>query len=447
MGNNIAILTDTAKTVTLDTINDYGAGVFGHVTQDFAQHTQIQVYNQPYALTSDVVLPANILVKIYDNIGPNQHNPNDKGTHLIFSNLYGTLTTSDIQFYANTSGNWHPFGLVSYSADFTGIIIAAVDGNYTFTLASDDGGYLFIDNVLIVSEPGDHTVFNRSGTVFLTAGAHALELQFWANYHNPSGVNLTLPTGITYAPTYGTVENVITTESLYLGLTFNGSTIPLALPLNSTGSNVAQNSPPIIIIEPQNLVDAGIGSIAQFSVAVLSNIPVTYQWQRNAPVSTAGQQTLKTQAIALQTAIADLQLSGFNGTGTGPQLSNTQRQNQTRATRLAQTLVSELPDSLTVPPPPNSLSDAQALVPLVKDTAVSAQIQRLIAAINATAAFATGAGTPFNSLPGQTAANLVMTNVQSTDAALYRVVVTNANGTTISTYGTLVVTAFKAPNS
>jgi hypothetical protein len=44
MANNVAIVTDTAKSVTRQTVTDYGAGVFAHTTQDYGRHNQLRVY-------------------------------------------------------------------------------------------------------------------------------------------------------------------------------------------------------------------------------------------------------------------------------------------------------------------------------------------------------------------------------------------------------------------
>jgi len=437
MGNNIAIITDTAKTVTLETISDYGAGVFAHPTQDYAQHTQMQVYTVPYSMTTSLVNTASLTVKIYTGIASTTITDaaSKRVPALIFTNLYGSLTSTSIQFYASFSGAWHPFGLKRFGADITGIIVAASTTNYTFDLRSDDGSYLFIDGIEVVNNGGDHGYRSRTGTINLAAGNHVFEVQFYENGAGPSGVDLFLPSGITYLTQTILQPNIIATQSLYMGLTFNGSTIPLALPINATGSNTTLTSPPIIITQPVNLIDAGIGDTAQFSVVVLSNIAVTYQWQRNAPVGTAGQQTLRTQGAALETAIYALPLSGF----TAPQSTN-----KTKAKQISARLVSELPNSLTLAPTTTALTDAQSLVALVTDATVSLEIQVLIVAIQNSISTSVGAGTPFNNMAGQTSASMVLTNVQTSDAALYRAVISNANGSVISTNGTLIVSAFKS---
>jgi PA14 domain len=51
---------------------------------------------------------------------------------------------------------------------------------WTFTLTSDDGSQLWIDEQLVVDDDGLHTARARSGTAVLEAGPHAIELR-WFN--------------------------------------------------------------------------------------------------------------------------------------------------------------------------------------------------------------------------------------------------------------------------
>lgn len=436
MGNNTAIITDTAQAVTQDNISNFGAGVFAHTTQDYAQHTQMQVYSTPYVIGSTTVTGVQINVNVYRNKNTiTTHDAAGKKVKAYsFLNFYGSLSSTDVQFYQNFNGRWHPFGLKAFSADITGGIVASASQNYTFTLSSDDGSFLFVDGTQVIDNSGDHGIRARTGTIFLNSGNHVFEVQFNENGAGPSGVNLTLPNGITYFTQTVTQQNIVSTLSLYLGLTYNGSLLGLTLPLNASGTDIRASSPPLIVTQPVDTINAGIGDVAQFTVAVLSNIPVTYQWQRNAPVSSPNQQTLRQQAQTLQTDLQNLPLSGYNS----PQSTN-----KTRALQIVQRLVSELPTKQTTTPPFSAVTDAQALVPLVADSTVSQEIQTLVTAIQTSIAEATGAGIPFTDIPNQTKSQITLTNIQTSDAASYRVVVANANGTVVSTNGTLIVTAFK----
>lgn len=57
---------------------------------------------------------------------------------------------------------------------FTGFITVPADGVYTFYTTSDDGSKLLIDNVTVVDNDGLHGALEKSGTIGLKAGKHAI---------------------------------------------------------------------------------------------------------------------------------------------------------------------------------------------------------------------------------------------------------------------------------
>lgn len=57
---------------------------------------------------------------------------------------------------------------------FTGYVTVPADGVYTFYTTSDDGSKLFIDNVQVVDNDGLHGAQEKSGTIGLKAGKHAI---------------------------------------------------------------------------------------------------------------------------------------------------------------------------------------------------------------------------------------------------------------------------------
>ena len=69
-----------------------------------------------------------------------------------------------------------------YGFSFTGFINVPLDGKYTFYTTSDDGSSLYIDNVLTVSNDGVHDVIERSGTIGLKAGKHAITCFFFQQF-------------------------------------------------------------------------------------------------------------------------------------------------------------------------------------------------------------------------------------------------------------------------
>ena len=70
------------------------------------------------------------------------------------------------------------------TAKFTGVFNIATPGTVTFTLGSDDDTFLYVDNVLVVQNPGVHGVSTATDTSgALAAGSHSLTL-FYADREN-----------------------------------------------------------------------------------------------------------------------------------------------------------------------------------------------------------------------------------------------------------------------
>ncbi len=67
----------------------------------------------------------------------------------------------------------------NYALLFVGQVKVPADGKYTFTTASDDGSLLWINGEQIVDNSGFHGTEEKSGTVELTAGKHALRLYYY----------------------------------------------------------------------------------------------------------------------------------------------------------------------------------------------------------------------------------------------------------------------------
>ena len=71
------------------------------------------------------------------------------------------------------------FGVV-----FTGSIQINSSGNYTFYTNSDDGSKLYIDGKQVVNNDGLHAARERSGSISLSKGRHAIEVQFFERTRN-----------------------------------------------------------------------------------------------------------------------------------------------------------------------------------------------------------------------------------------------------------------------
>jgi len=77
-------------------------------------------------------------------------------------------------FTASVSSKAENFALV-----FNGFINLPVSGQYIFYTSSDDGSALYIDNMLMVWNDGLHYMQERSGTIYLTAGFHSIQVPYF----------------------------------------------------------------------------------------------------------------------------------------------------------------------------------------------------------------------------------------------------------------------------
>lgn len=92
----------------------------------------------------------------------------------------------------STGGAWPGLPLSmkdTFAARLHGIIRVPVDGTWTFHLTSDDGSRLLLDGVEVIDNDGLHGMRTRSAILALTAGPHAVEVQF---FENGGGAGLTL---------------------------------------------------------------------------------------------------------------------------------------------------------------------------------------------------------------------------------------------------------------
>jgi hypothetical protein len=92
---------------------------------------------------------------------------------------------------------------INYAVRFTGYLQAPTSGPYNFFIYSDDGTQLFLGSTLVVSNDGQHNdAQERSGTIGLQAGTHAMTLNYFQSggnaslgvyYQGPDGVRRLLP--------------------------------------------------------------------------------------------------------------------------------------------------------------------------------------------------------------------------------------------------------------
>jgi hypothetical protein len=70
----------------------------------------------------------------------------------------------------------------TFAAVFSGYLRIDRDGEYKFYNSSDDGSKLFVDDKLVVNNDGDHGVIERSGSINLTPGKHAIRIEFYNGF-------------------------------------------------------------------------------------------------------------------------------------------------------------------------------------------------------------------------------------------------------------------------
>ena len=84
--------------------------------------------------------------------------------------------------FDSTQEGFHGTQLVDFFyIRWNGTITVPKDGNYTFTLESDDGSRLFIDGKQIIDHNGLHSMEEKSGDVELKAGDHVIKVEFFEN--------------------------------------------------------------------------------------------------------------------------------------------------------------------------------------------------------------------------------------------------------------------------
>lgn len=90
-----------------------------------------------------------------------------------------------------------------YLVRCTGYIVIVDTGYYNFSLTSDDASLLYVDNVLVVNNNGNHGMDVRSGVRQLRRGVHQFRLDYMQGPGGGQGLNLssngsTVPAEILY---------------------------------------------------------------------------------------------------------------------------------------------------------------------------------------------------------------------------------------------------------
>ena len=101
--------------------------------------------------------------------------------------------------YASTGGEFMGSGLADdVGAVFTGWVHATVPGEWRFGTNSDDGSALWIGDRQVVDNDGLHGMVERSGTIALEAGWHAIRVEFFERGGGAGLIVLAGGPGVTY---------------------------------------------------------------------------------------------------------------------------------------------------------------------------------------------------------------------------------------------------------
>ncbi|MFQ5731856.1 MAG: PA14 domain-containing protein, partial [Planctomycetaceae bacterium] len=112
----------------------------------------------------DVKVPANLTFKYYEGRWPNLPDFSK-----ITPKAGGRAAGFNLKLARRTS---------NFAIRFEGFQQVPRDGDYTFFLRSDDGAKLFIDGKLVVNNDGEHAPALKTGKTKLTAGPHAIAVEF-----------------------------------------------------------------------------------------------------------------------------------------------------------------------------------------------------------------------------------------------------------------------------
>jgi hypothetical protein len=81
-----------------------------------------------------------------------------------------------------TNGQFAKSGLIDYFfVRWTGVLRVPKAGRWVFYTESDDGSRVLVDGTLVVDNGGNHIPEEKSGEVELTAGDHAIRIEYFEN--------------------------------------------------------------------------------------------------------------------------------------------------------------------------------------------------------------------------------------------------------------------------
>lgn len=103
-----------------------------------------------------------------------------KYTHGIYRMVNDFLDVPPLKTGVNPQFNIEPREKEQFfSFDYEGYINILKDGEYTFYLATNDGGRLYIDGYMLLNNDGLHPVVEINKSVTLKAGLHPISVKYF----------------------------------------------------------------------------------------------------------------------------------------------------------------------------------------------------------------------------------------------------------------------------
>ena len=161
----------------------------------------------------------------------------------------------------------------NFGFEYTGFVNVPTDGTYTFYTRSDDGSNLYIGTTLVVNNDGLHGATEKSGSIGLKAGKHAIRINYFdktgsqaltINYAGPGITKIAIPATALFrvdniAPSIPTAltassitvnsftlnwtastDNVgVSSYEVYAGPTLKGTTITTSMNITGLTCNTA----------------------------------------------------------------------------------------------------------------------------------------------------------------------------------------------------------------
>jgi len=152
---------------------------------------------------------------------------------------------------------------------FSGYVNVPSDGTYTFYTNSDDGSYLAIDGVVVVNNDGLHAALEKSGTIGLKAGKHAISV----GYFQQGGGSVL---SVSYSGP-GITKQVVPSSALYI--------VPGTVAMNNNITQVITSSTQVgIKAYPNpfiNSITVNINGAASEYKLMLVNVSGQVIWTKN----------------------------------------------------------------------------------------------------------------------------------------------------------------------